>query len=351
MTGTGNTARAAAVIAEELGAAGWEVHLREIGARVLGVPDGDETLVLCYPVLGFGMPGLVRKALRGVRGKGRLAAVYATWGGGAGAALLQGRMLLRRKGFRPVASGGTRFPFQWTQMFAPETGEEAQLTVDQGTTEARGFGKRLAAGAQGAPGRLAGGVRRFLAAVFWLPVSVPYAWIGRSMLGATYAADASCKACGVCQRQCPAGAIVITGSGPARRPRWRAACQGCNRCINLCPRGSVQESPLRVAVHLVLNVAVIVGLVSALTVAARYAAAVVPAAPPVVRTVAYVAVLIAMIVWGSRLQLLILEPALFALESVPAFRRLVGKSWTARFPRYRCPGFKPARSAPGAAQR
>ncbi|HTO22047.1 MAG TPA: hypothetical protein VMQ10_06155, partial [Spirochaetia bacterium] len=100
-----------------------------------------------------------------------------------------------------------------------------------------------------------------------------------------------------------------------------------------------------------LNVAVIVGLVSALNLAARYAAAVVPAAPPVVRTVAYVAVLIAMIVWGSRLQLVILEPVLFALESVPAFRRLVGKSWTARFPRYRCPGFKPARSAPGAAQR
>ena len=63
--------------------------------------------------------------------------------------------------------------------------------------------------------------------------------------------------------------------------------------------------------------------------------------PALLGTAAYIACLALLVVYGSRLQFAGLEPLLFALEGVPGLRRLIGKSWTARFRRYLCPGFRP----------
>ena len=126
--------------------------------------------------------------------------------------------------------------------------------------------------------------------------------------------------------------------GPRRRPRWLASCQGCNRCINLCPRAAVQVSPLRAGIHLVLNAAVVTAIVIGLNRLAEAAAF-----PRVASAPAYVAALIALTVLGSRLQFAALEPVLFALEGVPRIRKLLDRSWTTRFPRYRCEGFSPQR--------
>jgi ferredoxin len=153
-----------------------------------------------------------------------------------------------------------------------------------------------------------------------------------------FAADERCTACGSCARDCPAGAIVMAGTGPARRPRWGWQCEGCNRCINLCPREAVQASPIRSAVHTFLNAALIAAVVVGLN-----RAAVALSVPGLAGVIAYAAALIALVVVGSRLQFAGLERPLFALESIPAVRRTIGHSWTARFPRYQCPGFQPAR--------
>jgi ferredoxin len=168
------------------------------------------------------------------------------------------------------------------------------------------------------------------------PVAFLYSRIGRFGLAAMYAADERCKACGNCERDCQAGAIVMAGAGIRRRPRWRASCQGCNRCINLCQRAAVQVSQVRTVVHLLLNTAVIIAIILGLNRLAEAASL-----PALISVPAYILALIALTILGSRLQFSALEPALFALEGVPTMRRLLNRSWTTRFPRYRCDGFNP----------
>ena len=90
---------------------------------------------------------------------------------------------------------------------------------------------------------------------------------------------------------------------------------------------------------MLLNVLVVYAVVIGLNHAASAAAA--WGAPGLLRIPVYVVLLCVLAVLGSRLQFVTLEPVLFALEGVPALRSLVGRSWTARFPRYRCPGFRP----------
>jgi ferredoxin len=209
--------------------------------------------------------------------------------------------------------------------------------MDTGDTVVHAFGKRLAVALKAAPHtNAATRAREILPTFLGLPIAFVYSWIGRFGLAAMYAADERCKACGNCERDCPAGAIVMRGTGARRRPRWLATCQGCNRCINLCPREAIQVSQMRAVVHLLLNTVVIVAIIVGLN---RLAAA--AALPSLVSIPAYAVVLIALAVFVSRLQFVALEPLLFALEGVPLIRRLLSRSWTAHFPRYRCEGFNP----------
>ena len=343
MSGTGNTASAAAVIGAEMARAGWSVASTELTAAWgpgMTTLLPNDLLVVCFPVLGFGVPALVRRAVRRLRGNGRPAAVFATWGGEGQAALWQARRLLGRRGFRLVHCGGSAYPFQWTQVIPPPRPEDARLVVDEGNHGAREFARELIAGLRsGAPRLDARAPRLSVSAAISLPIAWLYASIGRFGLGALYAADERCTGCGVCCKLCPVDAIRMAGPQGRRRPRWRAACEGCNRCINLCSRAAIQASPLRTAVHLLVNAAVIVAAVVILNRAAAAAAAL--GVPSPLRVVAYVAAFIALAVAGSRLQFVALEPALFRLEGLPVLRRLVGKSWTSKFPRYRCPGFRP----------
>ena len=347
MTGTGNTARAAGLIAEVLTRAGWTTTSAElrVGEALSDAARAADLLILCFPVLGFGIPALVRKLLKGLRGRGQPAAAFATWGGDGSIALWQARLFLRRKGFRVVATGGATYPLQWTQVMAPPTGEGARHVTDSGDEECIGFARRLTARPDsGRPFHPRIAARNIIPLVLGPPVAFLYSWIGRFGLGAMYAADERCKACGNCERDCPSRAIVMKGDGARRRPRWTASCQGCNRCINLCPRAAVQVSPLRVGVHLVVNAAVIVAIVVGLNRLAEAAALPAPVSVP-----AYIAALIALAVIGSRVQFAALEPVLFALEGLPSVRGTIRHSWTARFPRYRCEGFRPTHRRGGEA--
>ena len=334
MTGTGNTWSAVSAIAQRLSARGWAVESIEIRKGVK-IPTGDfegDLLILSFPVLAFGMPSLVRSVLRGLRGKGYDAAVFATWGGAATSSLWQAAGFLRRKGFRVVATGGAAYPFNWTQMLAPTDDATSRSMTKDGDAEARRFADALVRSAE--TGTVS--VRKTPAAIILLGETVwwLYAVIGRFALGAVFAADERCTACGACARDCPAQAIVMTGRGGNRRPRWRTRCQGCNRCINMCPAAAIQSSPLRAVVHLTVNVALLILSVIGLN---RLSASV--AFPAYVSIPAWIVAFIMTVIYLSRLQFVALEPVLFALEGLPRLRRRIGKSWTAAFGRNSSAGF------------
>jgi Pyruvate/2-oxoacid:ferredoxin oxidoreductase delta subunit len=344
MTGTGNTRRATEVIKERLEAAGWGVTAHEIrnGAiRPSANPEGS-LLVLAFPVLGFGMPVLVRKVLRGLKGRPARAvpatagtkraartpaAVFATWGGAPSASLWQACRFLKRKGFSVIAAGGATYPFNWTQVIQPPDAREADAVLAEGDKAAAAFANLLLPRPRAHPIRSAR-----ITALLNLPGAFIYSAIGRFGLAGIFSADTQCTACGACVRGCPAKAIALRGDGLNRRPRWTSDCQGCNRCINLCPKSAIQSSPLRAIVHIGVNVGLVVALaigLSRLSAAARL--------PQWLSVPAWIALFIVGTVYLSRLQFAALEPLLFRLESIPAFRRLAGRSWTVGFRRYKAP--------------
>lgn len=49
----------------------------------------------------------------------------------------------------------------------------------------------------------------------------------------------SCNGCGICVKNCPAGAITMDDN--KNRPKWNSACEQCVRCINLCPTRSITQ--------------------------------------------------------------------------------------------------------------
>lgn len=340
MTGTGNTRRAASVIAERLSAAEWGVNMMEL-RKAAEAPRGafqDDLLVLSFPVLAFGMPALARTLLRGLRGQGRAAAIFATWGGDPLSAIWLSGRFLKQRGFRVVAAGGESYPFNWTQMVNPTGEPDASDMIHAGDAAASRFADELTAAMKDTASN--GAMLRLklpaLSAVIGLPVSFIYSTMGRFGLAALFAADDRCKACGTCARDCPAASIVMAGKGKHRRPRWLTRCQGCNRCINLCPEAAIQSSVFRAAVHLTVNVALFAALVIGL-----HRLSALAALPPYLTVPAWIALFIAGFIYGSRLQFAALDPVLFSLESLPGLRRFLRRSWTASFRRYSCEGFAP----------
>ena len=47
-----------------------------------------------------------------------------------------------------------------------------------------------------------------------------------------------CKACGMCQKVCPANAITLEDGKPVIDPE---KCIHCNKCIGACPNGTISR--------------------------------------------------------------------------------------------------------------
>jgi ferredoxin len=345
-TGTGNTRRAAEIIAERLQAAGWDVVVHELrkDTALPQQPEDGRLLVLSFPVLGLGMPAFVRTQLRGLRGRPAganaasncaerpPAAVFATWGGAPSAALWQAERFLRGKGFAVIAAGGAAYPFNWTQFVQPPDASGTAEMLAEGDAGAAAFAELLLQARRAAPMTAASPRAATPVLLLELAVYFLFSTIGRYGLAGLFTADERCTACGICTKGCPVGVLALRGKGSARRPSWRMGCQSCNRCINSCPRNAIQGSAFRAIVHGSVNAVLLIALIIGLN---SLSAAL--ALPAWLSVPVWIAVFVLGCVYLTRLQLAALEPLVFRLESIPFLRRLAGRSWTAGFRRYTAP--------------
>jgi len=327
---TGNTARAVGIVGSRLEAAGYAVKTEVIVPGAKRAKDANEETdleVFAFPVLAFSPPKFVRRFLRSLpKASGRKAAVLAVSGGGPAQAIQQAADILKRRGYDLALSGGAAYPANWTQVVAMAP-DKIPAKLESGDREAEEFAEAL----------ISGGRREYrvgFGTVAWArPVGFLYGLFGRRMLGKAFIADGNCNSCGLCARSCPAKTIVMTGKTDAK-PRWRFNCENCNRCINICPKRAIQTSNLRLGIHLVLNLAIFVisimiavGLVSGLS-------------APVAIPLGILAALAVSFI-GTILEFGPLDRALFALARVPAFAKAFAKGYTADYPRYTAPGFRP----------
>jgi Pyruvate/2-oxoacid:ferredoxin oxidoreductase delta subunit len=337
-SGTGNTTRAAELIAAELRAVGRAATLHRVGrdatrqAHQVTGGEGDVLRVFLVPIYACGIPALFTRFLRSLpRADGVRAAVVCTMGdaisydkegrrhhvpGFAGHALLEAARILRRRGYDVLQIGACSYPLNWTQAVeAPELQIAAEVR-EIGDGHATEIGMRIAAGERC--------IRPFSKAhTLWtIPFDRLFRVFGRVALGKLYVADSDCTACGRCVSECPARAIRLHG----KQPRWGWSCQASQHCFNTCPRNAIQTSWLRViaeAIHSLIPIPFLVWRLGP----HPY----VPVRPVLLEVLFWLAVFAAF-TW-------LLDEVIWLLGLIPGVKRLVEWNFTKRFRRYLEPHF------------
>jgi NAD-dependent dihydropyrimidine dehydrogenase PreA subunit len=362
-SGTGNTARAAELIAAELRSAGYTVTLQRVehrsSAKLSAVSREPSALsVFCFPIYACGIPSIMFNYLRrlphaqghdravrqgpqrpnpsGVSDRVPLrarTAVICTMGdvisydrknerhhvpGFEGHALTQASGILKKHGYDVYLTGACSYPLNWTQAVnAPKPEIDAELRA-LGDSQATELGRRIVAGERS--------IRGFsLAHALWsVPFELLFRIFGRRAMGKLYVADSDCNACGVCARGCPARAVRLA----VRRPRWNWSCEGCQRCINTCPRNAIQTSWVRLAaeaVHALIPIPLLVWRLGHHPW--------IPVRP----------VLLEVLFWLGAYVLftVLLDEFVWLLGLIPGVRRVAEWSFTKHFRRYLEPHFRP----------
>jgi flavodoxin len=155
-TGTGNTARACAIVSETFSSAGWEVDVQELRPDRTSLTDLDDAdlLLAAFPVLGFSPPASVSRWLgRLPKEKGKKAAVLAV----VGATVVQNRYipgwgadapfsaarLLGRRGWEVVGIGEVSYPDNFTQATNPPTPEQCREIRERNDPETLAYALAL----------------------------------------------------------------------------------------------------------------------------------------------------------------------------------------------------------------
>ncbi len=331
-TGTGNTARAAALAAGEFTAAGWTVDSRAVTRGMedpYGGLGGADLLLVAFSALGFSPSATMMAWLKGIPGgTGGRAAVLCVCGsefgrggyqpGWSGDAVFAAARTLARRFWPTAGVAEASYPVNWVQMVDTPPEDRLEELLSRGDAAVRDFAAALAAGK--APAALAETAGRR-----WMGViGVAFRLFGRRALGSLFASDPACTSCGLCARSCPAQAIRMEDGAPA----WTGRCDSCNRCVNICPVGAIRSSGILLWTH--ASLAVGLGVLAAVL-PLPWAAAGLP------RTLMRVDLFLL----GPILQFALVAPLLSALGRTRGFRRAFASSFMQAYRRYREPGFRP----------
>lgn len=261
-TGTGNTTLVLRRIAENLLKAGWTLDMEEIHQNKPSPEDlpRDGVLILGFPTLGFTAPDAFLSYLKKLeKSPGRSFNAIALCGASMGkngiepgASMIATRQvaaIMKRRGYHCAGTYELSLPVNWTQVMNPPNEATAQDMIHAALPAIDHVAENIAAGRS--EYLKTGAVKTMLGYL----VGPLFRLFGRRLLGLGFIADKACNGCTYCQRTCPFDSIVMKQG----LPRWKLSCNACNRCINRCPQKAIQLSPLRLALHSLLNILVLLG--------------------------------------------------------------------------------------------
>lgn len=225
-SGTGNSLRAARIIAAETGGA----SLVSMGGNPEEVSAADAKMIgFVCPVYEWDVPKTVRTFIRRLEVNPQayifMAATYIAIHGRCFEtvdAILRekGAKLHYGKAIRCVASQCTAY-----EPFPPP-----RLMVPFMERECRKAGKEIAAGKLRKYPRMSPVTKKL-----YPKMMVPFLDVQHEYDKGFYTSDA-CIGCGICRQVCPCGNITFSG----KRPTWNHACEGCNACVVYCPKKAIQ---------------------------------------------------------------------------------------------------------------
>ncbi len=247
LSGTGNSFRAATWIAEAAREQGTDAQVVPIDSKPSKeIKKGERHLLgLVMPTHGFTTPWqMLRFVLRLPRRKGTHAFVLPTRAGTKfGPVFLPGlegtagylpALILVLKGYRVCGVRGLDMPSNWTALHPGFSRESAEAIIARSRPKALRFANTILSGKT-----CFGGLIELLFGLALLPISLGYLLAGRFFLSRLFFASYRCDGCGVCARNCPAGAIKMWGKKDPR-PYWTYHCESCMRCMNFCPENAIE---------------------------------------------------------------------------------------------------------------
>lgn len=348
-TGTGNTAHAVKLIAEQLkvssldasdDVAGYEVTIRQVKKGILPPSEPFDYHIFAFPVLSWAAPALMKRYIRKMPvSKGTKAAILAINGsifhngelvkGYTGQALEQAESILKREKYDVFLTANASFPDNWTQATNPCSKEDTEAIFLLGEAEVRQFTEDFIQEKRSL--YRCGQFNKIWSNI----ISALFGMIGRRALGKFYIADENCTGCAVCAKMCPVKTIKMDHHKPQNRPYWGINCEDCNRCINICPERAIQVSVPLLILQFVINTGIIIWAIWAIL-------AYMPLWFHTDKIFLIGAEIILIIIATLLIHWVSFVPidALFRiLLKIPGVRRFFSMSYTKKFRRYKAPGF------------
>lgn len=225
-SGTGNSLRAARVIAEELG-----------GARLVSMrnPPGDvpaanaDMLGIVCPVYEWDVPKRVKAFVQQLEiNPDAYTFMVATYIAVHGRCFETIHSLFQEKGAQ--LHYGRALRCVASQCVAYEPFPPAQFMVPLAERASRKIGKELAARRLRGYPAMSPVTRRL-----YPKMMLPFLNVQQEYDKGFYTTEA-CIGCEVCRKVCPCQNITISG----RHPVWNHTCEGCNACVAYCPSKAIQ---------------------------------------------------------------------------------------------------------------
>lgn len=229
-SGTGNSLVIAKDLASEL--PGSEVVRMAAVDGTGPIYSGSEALGIVYPVYALGIPLMVARFISNlVPREGQYVFIVANYAKFQGAGISRARRLLRKRGIDLFAGFGLRMPNSYLPFGGADPEEVRVRLFEQEKKMVKEISLNVKAKKRSAPET----------GCFWgrCLFSEPVAFLSALMMHGedkNFKLNENCDGCALCQKLCPVGNIVMTGS----RPSWQHNCELCFACLNWCPREAIE---------------------------------------------------------------------------------------------------------------
>ncbi len=212
---TGGTERVVNVLTEKLGSDFNTVDLSSVKDDFFRYSFGkDDIAVIALPSYGGRVPGIAADRLRKIRGNGAKCVLVCVYGNRAYEdTLVEMEDIARERGFDVAAAVSAVAEHSIAHQYAAGRPDEADLAQLEGF--AKKIKEKLDSGSLGE---------------VHIPGNRPYKKAGGG--GLVPKATDECVKCGLCAKQCPAGAIDPSDLKTADGKK----CVSCMRCVVRCPK-------------------------------------------------------------------------------------------------------------------
>lgn len=225
-TGTGNSRRAARILAGELNDELFSINDLMISGGEL--PTTAERYVFCAPTYAWRMPRCASDIIARAKFDGRDAWFVLTCGASAGMAGIYLKKLCARVGLRYKGLAEVIMRENYIAMFSVPDADESERIHARADAALKEIADKIARGETLSSKRSPIG---YIESALVNPAFYRF-----SVSDAKFRVAETCIGCGACAGVCPLKNIDIVNDKPA----WNGNCTHCMGCISVCPRAAIE---------------------------------------------------------------------------------------------------------------